>query len=408
MTTVPENALLDCIYVKEVILSSSTKTVSDGAFKNCTSLKTVVFSDSLNQINYEAFSGCTSLKTINLPDSITSIGEDAFRNCSVLTGVELPEDLTFIGNRAFAGCTKIDSIILPEQLKTISNQVFAGTAISDIIIPASVETMYTYIYNPVGFNYYNSALYGMENLTKVTFADGMTTVPENALLDCAYIEEVVIYDCNESLETMKTTATEKDFKLTVLPCSGCHHRITEIRNTIEATCSANGYTGDTCCKDCGIIIEKGTETEKTAHTEVPVKGFDSDCAKTGLTDGTKCSICNAVIKSQDEIPVKEHTFGNWTLVKNPTITEEGMEERKCSVCDETETRAVAKIEYLIGDVNGDGKITAADARIVLRVSAKLEKFENYNRPFEVFDIISDGKITAADARKILRISAKLE
>lgn len=59
-----------------------------------------------------------------------------------------------------------------------------------------------------------------------------------------------------------------------------------------------------------------------------------------------------------------------------------------------------------GDVNADGKITAADARLTLRASAKLQTLTT--KEAVLADINSDGKITASDARKILRISAKLE
>lgn len=58
------------------------------------------------------------------------------------------------------------------------------------------------------------------------------------------------------------------------------------------------------------------------------------------------------------------------------------------------------------DINGDGKITAADARMVLRASAKLEKLEGVFAT--AANVNYDDKITAADARKILRVSAKLE
>ena len=61
---------------------------------------------------------------------------------------------------------------------------------------------------------------------------------------------------------------------------------------------------------------------------------------------------------------------------------------------------------MLGDVNKDGKITAADARLALRVSAKLETLTDYIA--KAADMDSNGKITAADARKILRISAKLD
>ena len=60
----------------------------------------------------------------------------------------------------------------------------------------------------------------------------------------------------------------------------------------------------------------------------------------------------------------------------------------------------------LGDVNNDGKITASDARTILRVSAKLDKLDNDR--LTVADINGDGKITASDARTVLRMSAKLE
>ena len=59
-----------------------------------------------------------------------------------------------------------------------------------------------------------------------------------------------------------------------------------------------------------------------------------------------------------------------------------------------------------GDVDGDGRITAADARLCLRVSAQLEEIE-YAQSVSA-DIDGNGKITSADARKILRFSASLD
>ena len=59
-----------------------------------------------------------------------------------------------------------------------------------------------------------------------------------------------------------------------------------------------------------------------------------------------------------------------------------------------------------GDVQCDGKVTAADARLALRVSAGLEKL---SEPASIAsDIDGDGKTTASDARKILRVASKLD
>jgi hypothetical protein len=65
-------------------------------------------------------------------------------------------------------------------------------------------------------------------------------------------------------------------------------------------------------------------------------------------------------------------------------------------------------KYMLGDVNLDGKITAADARLALRISAKLENYPAADSDvFKNSDVNADGKITAADARIILRVSAGL-
>ena len=61
---------------------------------------------------------------------------------------------------------------------------------------------------------------------------------------------------------------------------------------------------------------------------------------------------------------------------------------------------------IMGDLNNDGKVTAADARIALQIAAKTIKPTAYQ--LKVGDINGDGKITAADARSILKIAAGIK
>ena len=66
-------------------------------------------------------------------------------------------------------------------------------------------------------------------------------------------------------------------------------------------------------------------------------------------------------------------------------------------------------EYTViikGDTNSDGKISAADARTVLRIAARLETPSDNVR--ESADIDSDGSITSREARSVLRFAAKLQ
>ena len=59
-----------------------------------------------------------------------------------------------------------------------------------------------------------------------------------------------------------------------------------------------------------------------------------------------------------------------------------------------------------GDINQDGKISASDARMLLRCAANLEKVTEYI--FTYGDFNRDGKITANDARTALRVAAHLD
>ena len=60
---------------------------------------------------------------------------------------------------------------------------------------------------------------------------------------------------------------------------------------------------------------------------------------------------------------------------------------------------------VMGDLDGNGKITAGDARKALRMSARLEPTVGVD--MLTVDTDGDGKVTAGDARTILRNSAKL-
>lgn len=67
----------------------------------------------------------------------------------------------------------------------------------------------------------------------------------------------------------------------------------------------------------------------------------------------------------------------------------------------------AGLEYeppvIKGDADGDGKITATDARLILRAAVGLEDVA-----IERGDLDGDGKITAADAREALRAATGME
>ena len=68
-------------------------------------------------------------------------------------------------------------------------------------------------------------------------------------------------------------------------------------------------------------------------------------------------------------------------------------------------KVVVTGDYIIGDVNNDGKVTAIDARNVLQYAAGTKSFNS--QQLKCADVNNDGKVTAFDARKILQIAAEI-
>ena len=99
---------------------------------------------------------------------------------------------------------------------------------------------------------------------------------------------------------------------------------------------------------------------------------------------------------------KMDSEGNITLIES----EPEMNMRFCKT-DMTGLFLVVEDKvYSPGDLNGDGQILANDARLALRISAKLETATAQQTVSG--DINKNGHIDASDARKILRYSAGLD
>ncbi len=137
--------------------------------------------------------------------------------------------------------------------------------------------------------------------------------------------------------------------------------------TSTATCKVTGVKTYTCqhnskhtyTEDLGLNPSNHVNTKTVPETP-------STTDKVGYTQGVYCNDCKKYISGHKEIPI--------------TVS--------------------------LGDVDGDGKISAADARLALRASVGLENLSDAEKL--AADVDSNGQITAADARLILRASVGLE
>ena len=125
----------------------------------------------------------------------------------------------------------------------------------------------------------------------------------------------------------------------------CEHKNTEVRNQTDATCTEAGYTGDTVCKDCEVIVKAGTVIEAKGHDAETRNAKEATCTKDGYTGDEVCKVCDTVVEKGTEVKALGHDFTEWTVEKEPTETEEGLEVRTCERegCEVREERAIPKL-----------------------------------------------------------------
>ena len=112
------------------------------------------------------------------------------------------------------------------------------------------------------------------------------------------------------------------------------HTFGEWQVTKAATEEAEG-TKERSCTVCGYIATEAIE--KLAHTHK----FATDWTK-DETHHWYAATC----EHKDEVINKvKHTFGDWTITKEPTEEAEGSREKSCTVCEYTVPEVIEKLEH---------------------------------------------------------------
>ena len=155
---------------------------------------------------------------------------------------------------------------------------------------------------------------------------------------------------------------------------------------LAATCTEAGHSSGTECTVCGTVFKQRTEIAAKGHNWVETCGAPKTCKTCGATEG-------GILDHDYQRDVSDSRNSDTCIVY------------RCTRCKKVLLVTVAP-KFEQGDINLDGKISAADARIALRISAKLEQADEMQLRYG--DMNGDKVITAADARIILRKSAQLE
>ena len=220
---------------------------------------------------------------------------------------------------------------------------------------------------------------------------------------------------------------------------GCGHSYKEAvakttKHTYKAvvtspTCTKKGFTTHTC--DCGDsyvdnytnkIAHKYTSVVTTPATYLNdgVRTYKCSCGhsytekieklSSGFSDSTSAKVSGSFIvavagKTAADI-LSQATAGSEIKDNNGKTVNAG------AVIGTGMTIVLADGKkhtvVVFGDVDGDGGISAADARLALRASVGLEDYKKDSPQYKAADVDGQDKVSAADARLILRASVGLE
>ncbi len=262
---------------------------------------------------FHANNTITSFDEFQYFTGLTSIEDKAFYDCQSLVSVVLPSTITSIGKFAFFRCSKLENIDLPESLQSIDNQAFRVSGLKTLFIPKNVTTI------GVGITGYCQNLVSIvvdEENTKFKSTNGCNGIIQNGVAlkaGCQY---------TKIPEGVKTIQAECFYNNSAL-------------ETIEIPSTVN-YVFSTAFHGCSNLTSMISKATTPPTLNSPFSVISTDCVLT-VPKGTK----------------EAYILAGWTT-------------------KETDSNGVfLRIEEaastLKGDVNGDGKVSIADAVEVVNI-----------------------------------------
>ena len=131
------------------------------------------------------------------------------------------------------------------------------------------------------------------------------------------------------------------------PSAPCAHANVDIHGYKAPTCTQDGYSGDKYCADCQASLGEGAVIPRLKHDEELQRVKEPSCGEAGFTGDLICSVCGKLLEEGQPLPATgDHNFGPWKTVQEATASENGLQERTCTVCGHKET---AQIPYSGGN-----------------------------------------------------------
>ena len=443
-------------------IPDSVTTIGDEAFQYCDALTTVEIPDSVTTIGDSAFDRCRALTTVEIGDSVTTIGYRAFYNCDALTtvyytGTEEHWDAIDIGSYN-------DPLLEAELIFGDMPDGSCAEGHTEEIIPGKAATCTaTGLTEGKKCSVCGEILQAQEVIparghTEEVLPGKAATCTEAGLTEgkkCSVCGEILQVQeeipalGHEFGEWMQTTAPSYLSEgMETATCSRCGEVQTRtIEKLIPTQTKADESTGieigiqdETYDGDMVVTVEqqfdgtsfqilnneKGNFKNELFDITTTVNGekvqpngmvlvkipipADYNPERTAVyyvaNDGSGIHKLDSYIEN-GKICFETDHFSAYALVdESEEVSTEPTTEPSTEPTTEPPVTEPAEPEYVLGDVNGDGRITSADARLALRAAVNLETLTEIQRL--AADVDKDNNVRSADARMILRAAVGLE
>ncbi len=350
--------------VEQIVIPASTKEIHFSAFDECSSLTDISVDKS--NTSFKSIDGmlysydgtelyvCPAGKkgVVNVPEKTIRIEDYAFEYCEKTTEITLPSSLTEIGEGAFFGCSALEKIEIPYFVKTNGGGIFFGcTSLKDIKIP-----------------------------------EGSTIFTVFDFLDTSWLEEQpdgVLYLCKTALSYKEEFENTSEFAIdegTLAVADYAFFGFETLENvTLPKTLTAIGEYAFLFCdnmKEITIPASVDTIGEKAlgysysyneatgAETFTPVDGF----------------VIKGFAGTAAESYANSNNFEFVALADLP-------------------------VSDILGDVDGDFKLSVRDATTIQKKAVSLIEFDE--NQMKVADFNFDGNINVRDATAIQKRVAGL-
>lgn len=388
--SVDEENELEFVGVAPAAFEYSSENPYDVEFLN--DVTSIIVEDGIKEIGEFAFAYLPAVKSITFKGDV-SIGDSAFKDCKMLETVTFEGDCVRLGADAFAGCTALAAVNTKDDVDFDAASgalndtkwfkdytvdfVTIGTTLVAYKGEDAVETIPLNI-TAIG----SSAFEGNKDLKKIIISRYVTKIGDKAFADSgledvqfSYIGEITEVGKDAFLNTPYFDNYEGEFFIigTIL--------VKYMRNDIPFVIIPNTVTeiADYAFDDCYTYNEQDGYSFVITGIAIPASAteFGENCfALETFKDGTTYA---PRLYAYPETPAMEALQDEGYLV--------------------SEMPAMA-------DLNRDGNVTAADARLALRIAVRLDFADALTKTAANVD--GDDIVSAADARFILRMAVGLE